>query len=195
MMRDPARIIWVLAIAIAIAAYGLIVTPNERVRDELLRRAHDAYDEVQRDDGRIRHAAMLRAARARVAADLRRLSGPNTPSGVTAAALRLIDDEAGRRHVEVRAVLPESSVAVPNARDSLDGQALRVDLRGRFEQLVALLADLPRHDVLVEVQSVDLTASGPATTTPLVDATLHATVDRVRSLTLLEEFHASVSSR
>jgi len=161
-------------------------------------RAHalDMYELANHNEASVRQASALRAARARVAADVERLCGQASDGAATASLLRLLSDESKRFNVELRSLAPETIEApAPSSRrtDTLRSFAVTLNVRGRFRNIVAMLADVPRHEVLVGVRDVTLqTAQRPQSGVVSLDATVRATVYRVGKRTT-EESHASQS--
>lgn len=185
-----ARGLWLATALVAVAGYGLIVQPDERAISNLESHARILYDEANANDATVRRSWELHRIESRVDADLRRLSGQQSNEGATSSALRLLDAEAKRFNVSIRSVEPDAANMIP-ASSELRGTAWNVGLRGRFRDVVSLIADLPVHDVLLEVGDVALAASSRnVSLQPVLDVTLHATVYRITALSL-EETHAS----
>ncbi len=194
------RVLWLVASLCACATYGFIVRPSEQSITEITRQARVLYDEANEDDAKVRRSATLAIVQARVNADVRMLSGQGSGSAATAATLRRAADEAKRFHVEIRSLTPETSAppalgAVAASDDSLDGEDWTLGVRADFHDVVAFLADLPRHDVLIDVHDVDLKSpSAGESSAPVLDGTVHVTVLRLHS-NLAEDGYAAISAR
>ena len=156
------RTLWMLAALIALAGYGLVVQPAERRVEELQLHARTLYDEANTNEEKIHRSAQLTTVRSRVEADLIRLSGKSSNGATTAAALRLLSTEAKEFGVEMRSMTPDGNSTLPATRSSsnepLRGDDWNLGMRGAFRNVLAMLSDLPRHDVLIGVRDVDLTA-------------------------------------
>jgi hypothetical protein len=61
----------------------------------------------------------------------------------------------------------------------LTGTDVTLTLRGPFRSIAGFLADVPRHDVLIDVRDVALQATGTIARAPILLATVHATVYRL----------------
>ena len=188
-----ARIAWVgVAFMMFGVGVGLIWWPAAQRIGEIRSHARELYDEANDIDSATRRAAQLRDAQARVEADLRSLGGLRSDGAVTAALLQLFHDEAKRERVDIREVAPDSrshdsTSTNPTVRHSnaLASYDLSIGARGPFRNVVALIADLPRHDVLIDVHDVQITSSDQQRNPPILDVTLHATIYRVVSTTSL----------
>jgi hypothetical protein len=111
----------------------------------------------------------------------------------------LAHNEAKTLGVEIREIAPSTSAnpaLAAGARTSakkaepLEGNDVAIGLRGPFRNIVSLLADLPRHDVLLEIHDVELTSVNSTNKIPVLNATVHSTIYRLVAMPLMEEAHA-----
>lgn len=187
------RLLWCAAVAVAVAGYALVVQPGElRVRAAELH-ARALYDEANVDDAKIRQASHLRVIQRRIEADVRTLSGQRSEGAITASALHMLSEEGRRFHVELVSVVPDPAVS-PKSPDHLPTVPWTIGVRGEFRDVIRFISDIPRHDALVDVHDVDLTARPSAkSTSPALDVTIHALVYRVPALAFEEIPHASAT--
>jgi len=177
------RILWLAAAAVLFGlGVGVVWWPSAQDIAQMQAQAKNLYDGANANERVLRQAARMRAARARVAADVRALAGSETPNAATVRAIRLLDRRAKAFGLEIRAVvpaLPPSPAPAASAQaGSLLGFPVEIDLRGTFRAVLAFTADIPRHDVLVEVRNLDLAAAGDRARKPVLDARLAVTVYR-----------------
>ena len=88
------------------------------------------------------------------------------------ATLRLLQTEASAHHAVVSGVTPVET----NAPSDSGRQEVTISLRGRYRDVLGIVADLSRHDPLIEVTDVELDASSDRALPVQVDATVHAIV-------------------
>lgn len=177
------RIVW-LAVAFIIfgIGFGLIWWPQSQNIDQVRSHARDLYEEANQNDAIVLRATDLRAAETRIQDDLLALGGPRSAGAVTAATLRLFNDEAKRLDVEVRSLAPAPTTkSAASGNRSLSGNDMTIGVRGPFRNVVNLIADLPRHDVLVEIHSAQIISSDTMQKSPTLDVTLDTTIYRVRT--------------
>lgn len=180
----------VVAFVIFGLGVGLVWWPASQQVDQVRAHSRELYDEANRLDAAVERATQLQAAQGRIRSDLRTLGATRSTGALTAALLRLFHDEAKQSGVEIREISPEASAAEQTKADGrLASYAVTVGLRAPFRNIVRLLADLPRHDVLIEVHDVRLSSSASASGAPALDATLHATIYRVGSVPGTEVSH------
>jgi hypothetical protein len=172
------RVLWMLVIFVAACGYGLVYQPAERTARESARDAQELYREAVADESVVQRAARLRVVQARLDNDIARLGGEGSSGAVTAAALRVFGDDSRRFDLDVRNIAPVDAGAAPATRDPLIAMPVTLGVRGRFRNLIALLSDLPRHEVLIGVDDVAFTAH-ENNLTPLLDATVHLTIYRL----------------
>lgn len=203
-MSEPvaARVIWWLAgLAFLGVGVGCVWWPASQNISAVRTQSRELYDEANQLDAEIRRAGELRAVGARVLSDVERLGGQRSNGAATAAALELLGAESRRFDVELRSVVPQN-VAKPLERaaahppELLAQNELVLGLRGRFRNVLAFVADLPRHDALIEVRGVTLSAAGASPDgTPALDATVEATLYRLREAPLKEVSRVSSARR
>lgn len=209
-LKDQAatlRVSWLLVFAVATAGLFTIVLPGCSAKTATQTQANAIYQEAVANEKTVEEATRLQAAQARVESDLRKLGGQQNEGQVVATALRLFNDEGKRYHVEVRTIVPAAStVAAPSAAspsssapalDPLIAAPVTLGLRGHFRDVVALLVDLPKHDVLIDLHDVQMTArdSDRLSNQPSLDVTVQATIYRIRSLAFSEGTNAATASR
>ncbi len=192
-LRAWARVLWLLAAFMVLAVgVGCISWPGSQELSQRHAHALELYDEANAIDAATRRAAQLRAAQARIASDLTALGGVRSAGGVTAALLRLLHDESNRQAVDIREVAPDTtthgsdSAAAAIRANALLPSDVAISVRGPFRNIVALVADLPRHDVLIDVRDIHLSATESDRVPPVLDVTLHATIYRLAALLPLE---------
>ena len=184
------RLTW-LGTAFVVLGLGLgaVWWPSSQTIEQVRGHAREMYEEANNNDALVRRASELRAAQSRVRADLELLGGVGSAGVVTAAALRLLGYEAQQRGVEIRSILPSSTSATSSG--PFVGTDVAIGVRGPFRNIVSLIADLPRHDVLIEVHDAELVSSDQSQKLPALDVTLHTTFYR---LTFSNSAKASNSS-
>ena len=198
-----ARVVWWLAGFVFVGiGIGLVWWPASAHIAAVRENAKELYDEANANQADVRRAATLRSARARIAADVGALTGQRSSGAATAAALHVLSARAKHFGVELRSVAPQEvpgAMLGPAARPAPDGLIpidMTVGLRGIFRNVVALLADLPRHQALLAVRDVSLQATDALHAgVPTLDVTVHATLYRVRQKALTEGVHAARASR
>ena len=177
-----ARILWLCTAFIVFGVgFGLIWWPASQSINQVRSHAKDLYEEANQNDAVVRRATDLHAAQKRIHEDLVALGGPRSAGAVTAATLRLFNDEAKRLNVDVRSLAPATATSKPAVASlrTLNGNDITIGVRGPFRNVVNLIADLPRHDVLVEIHSAQITSSDTTQKTPTLDVTLDATIYQV----------------
>ncbi len=192
------RALYLLSCAVLVASYGLIVQPSEQSVREVQAHARDLYDEANANEIKIRRSVELAIAARRVRNDISKLNG--SPAATTASALELLNSQAKHLNVAVRSVSPDAAtpIATPDA-DGLQGFVWSVGLRGRFRDIVTMLADLSKHGVLIGVQDAALTAQGvpneKAGSAPVVDANVTISIYRPANGLVTEVTNASSPAR
>jgi Tfp pilus assembly protein PilO len=172
------RTCWLALTLLVAVAYVSVIAPQERTI-EFVRAQAEGYDErAEANEMTVRNASTLQAARARVISDVIRLRGAQSAANTMAHTLRLLGEEGSAFHVDIRSLTPDARATV--APGALVGQDVEIAATGRFRDLVSLAADLPKHDVLIQLHDVRLRANGRATaTSPALDATFQATLYRL----------------
>lgn len=190
-LKGWVRVCWLFAAFIVGGlGVGIIWWPASRELAERHAHALELYDEANSIDAATRRASQLRAVQTRIASDLAQLGGVRSSGSVTAAVLRLLHDESKREAVQIREVAPDvamqpapSTAAASSARDDvLSGSDVAISVRAPFRNIVALVADLPRHDVLIDIHDIQLTVIGAERKPPVLDVTLHSTIYRLAAL-------------
>lgn len=196
-VRGWIRVTWlVVAFVVGGIGIGCIWWPAAQDISQRHARAMELYEEANTIDAAIRRASQLRSAQFRIKTDLAELGGVRSPGAITAALLQLLHEESKRQGVEVREVAPDTNPHTsPPPRtpqssilkaDVLAPEDIAVSVRGPFRNIVALVADLPRHDVLVDIRDIQLSSTEAARRPPILDVTLHATIYHLMSLPTVE---------
>lgn len=191
------RSLWLLVVLMLLGGYGLIVQPGEQAINAMELRARTLYDEANENESKIRRSSQLEQVRRRVQWDLRKLSGQAAPAATTAVLLRLLNDDAKRFNLEIRAVTPDRNTA-PSVTSSLDFSETdwSIGLRGRFRDVVAFVTDLPKHNALLYLRDVELTStSNEPAAAPWLNVTLHAQLYHLAALSFLEDTHGTAFTR
>jgi Tfp pilus assembly protein PilO len=180
------RIGWIVAGALAVLGYVAIIAPSERHLAAIEFQGHELYQLANRNETMYAARSSLEEARLRVERDMSSLGVKNTSGKAMFATLRLVQWESVGHHAVVTGITPLDATP-PND----DGrQDIVIAVRGRYRDIVALVADLSRHDLLIDVRDVELTG----TSTPIfgadVDAAIHATVYHSNQGLMREENHA-----
>jgi Tfp pilus assembly protein PilO len=198
-MSAGVRIIWILGAAIFLGiGVGLVWWPTSQTITVLKSQAKNLYDEANQNEADVRHAAELHSLAKRVSDEVRLLSGQESQSAVTAATLSLLNREARAFGIDVRSIVPAPapsptppSLGQTTANSALAGSPVQIDIRGRFRDVLAFVADLPRHNVLIDVRDVSLADDGDGSVKPILNAKIHAIVFRYRGIAEEEAQHAS----
>ncbi|HTX57048.1 MAG TPA: type 4a pilus biogenesis protein PilO [Candidatus Acidoferrales bacterium] len=180
-LSSGVRIVWMLAASIFFGVgVGIVWWPTSQTIASYKTQAKSLYDDANQDETEIAHASELRSAARRVEDDVKLLSAQSSAGAVTAATLRLLNGEAHAYGVDVRSIVPAPQAsASPGA---LAGTVVELDVRGRFRNLLAFISDLPRHDVLMEINDVSLAGTGDRSPKPVLAATIHAAIYRYRGI-------------
>jgi type II secretion system (T2SS) protein M len=144
------RAAWVAVFALALAGYGVIVSPSERTVRSLTRQSQDLYELANRNEAVLTQRASLVRLRDRVRRDLDELTSENTPAKASLAFIELLDREEKKRDVSVGTFAPEETAS------SGDTQRISLSLRGSYENVLPFLSDLTRNRPLAEVESAEL---------------------------------------
>lgn len=184
--RNDVRWAWLLAGTVALIGYALVVAPYERRLQAVEFHAHELYDLANRNERMYRERQTLLAAQTRVESDLKRLAGTNSSGKATLSTLELLRREAAWHHALVTGVTPADS------NDAVDSgaQAIDIKLHGAYRDILRIVADLSRHDLLIEVGDAELAAApSDLGSAPDVDATVHATVFHDLTALMKEKDH------
>jgi hypothetical protein len=186
------RIAWLIVLLVAAVGFSAIVLPGEQGVAAIETHAGRLADLAAQNEALVRRMPSLETTRTRVRDDLRRLAGKTDSGRVAVALLRVLDDEAHRNHVTISGIAPASG---PAAGASTAEEDVDVSLRGRYRDVMGAIADVPHHDVLVEVRSVSLARVESNQLFPTVDATIHvALYHDVRDLAK-EKTHAQTAAQ
>jgi Tfp pilus assembly protein PilO len=177
---------WLVAGTLAVLGYVAVIAPSERRLNAIEFQAHELYQLANRNEAMYAARGSLEEARSRVERDMSLLGVKNTSSKVMFATLRLVQWESVAHHAAVTGITPIDATP-PND----DGrQDVIVAIRGRYRDIVALVADLSRHDLLIDVHDLELTSTSIPIFGADVDATIHATVYHSNQGLMREENHA-----
>lgn len=184
---------WLVVALAAAIGFASIVLPAQRRIAAVEEHAAGLADLAARNEALLARLDSLEQTRTRVRRDLEHLSGKIGTGRTTFAVLHVLEDEAGRNHLTITGIAPGGEEpAAPRAQREDD---VAVSLRGRYRDVMAAIADVSRHDALVEVQSVALTRVDARQLFPSVDATVRvALYPDVKDL-VKEETHAQTSAR
>ena len=170
-LRPAARIGWVLAAALAVGGILGVVAPAERRVRAAMAHAHELYELANRNDKMLRSAAGLAAASRRVAHDVSYLAGNRGEGATTLAALELLRGDARRFHLSLESLTPDRSDV-----SDLESPEATIAVRGAYRDVLAAIADLSKHDVLLEVRAVGLAQNSDYLQTDEIDATIGASI-------------------
>lgn len=162
---------WICVVALALGGYFGGIAPAEKRLRTVSADAHDLYDLANRNERLLRAATGLSDARARVALDVARLAAVHGSGSATLRTLELLRREGSHAHVTIVSITPDA----PNAAAETTGsEALTIGVHGAYRNVLAAIADVSRHEVLLDISDAVLAAAaaGPGE----VDATLHATL-------------------
>jgi hypothetical protein len=174
-MTQPAvtqlRMAWMLVALTAALGFAAVVAPSERRLSDIESHAQQLDELATRNEALLGRLGDLEQTRARVRGDLQRLAGKGNAGKVAVAVLKILEEEAARNHLTISSLAPASGVSATQGPPREEDVA--VLLRGRYRDVMTAIADVPRHDVLAEVQSVSLARVESRQTFPSVDATVH----------------------
>jgi Tfp pilus assembly protein PilO len=182
------RIAWLVVALVAVIGFASIVLPAQRRIASIQTHAANLADLAARNEALLARLDSLEQTRARVRRDLDRLTGKIGAGRTTVAALHVLEDEAGRNHLTISAIAPAGEEP-PASRPSREEDVV-VTLRGRYRDVMAAIADVPRHDALVEVESVALTRVDTRALFPSVDATVRVALFHDVKDLVKEDTHA-----
>lgn len=177
--RRQSEAAWLGVALCALAAYGLLLLPAQRRLAASVARTQDLYETAQRNADVLARAPGLTDVRDRVQRDLALLSGRRGPATATLATLVLLENLSARAGIAVVSVSPTAAQATA---DPAGVRQVTIAMRGRYRNVLAAIADLSRHRVLLEVAHVTLSAG--ANVRLDVDASVQAAIyDRPDALT------------
>jgi Tfp pilus assembly protein PilO len=163
------RVAWLALALAAVAGFATIVLPAQRRIAAIESRSGDFAELAARDEAVLARLDSIEQTRTRVRRDLDRLAGKVGTGRTTVAVLHVLENEAARNHLVISGIAPASD---DTASASAKEEELTVSLRGRYRDVMAAVADIPRHDALVEVQSAGLQRADAHGLFPSVDATV-----------------------
>jgi Tfp pilus assembly protein PilO len=169
------RVAWLAIVLVAVVGFATIVLPAQRRIASTESRAADLADLAARNEALLARLDSIEQTRSSVRSDLDRLAGSVGPGRTTVAVLHVLEDEGKRNHVTISSIAPASdeTSGVPQAKEEL-----AVSLRGRYRDVMAAIADVPRHDALVEIESVGVARANTRALFPSVDATVRVALYR-----------------
>lgn len=179
---------WLSLALAALLGFAAVVAPAERRLAAIQSHAAQLGDLASQNEAAAARIGSLEATRARVRSDVRRLAGTGNSGKIAVVLLKVLQGEASRNHLTISSIAPASDAA--SARPASQEEGVAISLQGRYRDAMAAIADLPRHDVLVEVRGVSLVRVASQQPFPYVDATIQAALYRgIQELTK-EETHA-----
>lgn len=193
---DEVRALWLLVAAILIAGSLYVHNRYQTAIAYSYDRSEVLYRDTVADNRIIAQAVVLTRLKRRAQADLVRVAHETTLSASTANLLSTLHASAARFSTRITAVQPgettvsEASQGLP----ALQGSPLTIRLRGRFRDTLRFVEDLSHHSTLISVLDTGMSLAhdaGTDTSQPLLDATVHATLYRLR---LPEEREASLAA-
>jgi Tfp pilus assembly protein PilO len=182
------RIAWLVLALVAAIGFVSIVLPAQSRLASIQSHAADLSDLAARNEALLARLDSLEQTRTRVRRDLERLTGKIGAGRSTVAVLHVLDDEASRNHLTISGIAPAGDE--PSAPRQDREEDVAVSLRGRYRDVMTAIADVPRHDALVEVQSVALTRVDTRGLFPSVDATVRVALYHDVKDLIKEETHA-----
>ena len=162
---------WLVVIALALSEYFLAIAPPERRMQAIRAREHELYDLSIRNERLLRGATGLAAARDRVAKDIAQLAVQRGTGSATLRTLEVLQRESARERVSIGGLEPQAPDTATQAGGAED---VTITMRGTYRDVLSAIADVSRHDVLLEVSDASLASMADAGTE--IDATLHATL-------------------
>jgi Tfp pilus assembly protein PilO len=187
------RAAWLVVTLVALLGFASVVAPAQQRIAAIESHGEELADLATRNEALLSRIGSLEQTRKRVRIDLQRLAGKSGGGRVAVAALQVLEDEAARNHLTISSIAPASeqiSTGAPRREEDVS-----VSLRGRYRDLMAAIADVPHHDVLVEVQSVTLQSVATRQVFPSVDATIRAALyPEVKDLAK-EDTHAQTAAQ
>jgi Tfp pilus assembly protein PilO len=186
------RIAWLVVALAAVLGFVSIVLPSQRRIAAIQSHAAELADLAARNEALLARLDSLEQTRTRVRRDLDHLTKKVGAGQATVALLRVLEDEAGRNHITISGIAPagEESSAPRHDRE----EDVAVSLRGRYRDVMTAIADIPRHDALVEVQSIALTRVDTRQLFPSVDATVRIALYRDVKHLAKEETHVQTAT-
>jgi Tfp pilus assembly protein PilO len=170
------RLGWYAVALLLLGAYAAIVAPAERRLNDVASHSRNLYELTQRNERYIRNLASLQSARQRVERDIARVGRGPKVAAPAVAVIATLEREGRDNHVAISGITSEQA---PSAGRNATGESVRIVLEGRYRDVLAVVADLPRHDALIELRSLSLAkADGIASLLPPVDASVLAVIYR-----------------
>jgi Tfp pilus assembly protein PilO len=187
------RIAWLAVALAALLGYVTAIAPAQQRIASIESHAAELADLAARNEVLVQRLGALEQTRARVRDDLRRLGGKGDAGRVAVALLQVLQGEAARNHLTISSIAPASEE--PAAHASGGEEDVAVTLRGRYRDVMAAIADVPHHDVLVEVRSVRLARVASREMLPSVDATIQAALYHDVTDLVREEPHVRAAAQ
>jgi Tfp pilus assembly protein PilO len=183
------RLIWAtVAFVIFGVGFGGVWWPMSQSIDRVRSHARDLYEEANQNDAMVLRASDVHAAQNRIHSDIVALGGERNSGAVTAALLRLFNRESQTLSVDVRTLTPATAPSSVSAARYLKSETnVAVGVRGPFRNIVNLIADLPRHDVLIEIHDARITSNEATVQSPVLDLSFDATIYRIVQMPVEEK--------
>ncbi|HTA38339.1 MAG TPA: hypothetical protein VK760_04660 [Candidatus Acidoferrales bacterium] len=186
------RVAWLAVALVVVLGFAAVVLPAQRRIAAIEAHAGDLADLADRNEAVLARLESLERTRTRVRRDLARLAGKAGSGKATVAALHVLEGEAGRNHLIISGIAPANDDVAAAHREGEEDVA--VSLRGRYRDVMNAVADLSRHDALVEVRAVSLARVDIRTLFPNVDATVSVALFHTVKDLVKEEAHAQAAT-
>lgn len=188
------RAAWCAIIALAIAGAWSIENRFERPISASHVTIESLYRRTVVNERTVRQVAVLRRERDAAERDLRRVSADRSLSSATATLLATMQASAKANAVTVVNLEPSNEAAsASKAPAGLAAVALKLQLRGRFRNILRFVEDLPAHSTLLKIVHTELALSNRpgGSNEPDLDATVQATLYRLAPQAPSEEPRAA----
>lgn len=194
-IEDDARLLWVLAVTVLILGIYAARTRYEPAIAGANERGATYYARMTADERLLRRAASLKRVERTARAQLSGLRN-ETLSAATAGLINDLQNAGSASGVRVTKLEPDSvpgQSAVPGNAADLLPQEVTVEAQGRFASLLRFIGSLTRQGSLVQITGTRFAlVSGPrAGAQPVLDATIHAVLYRLRADRLKKAGNAS----
>ncbi len=182
------RIVWIIAVGVLLVGYYCVDFRYQRAIGLIGQQTQVLFEKTAANERIVSQAVRLRLEQQRVDTDMARLSKDQSEAAVTAAFLTSLQRIGNRSHTQILAVEParsNSSLAAAGsiAHDSLVGIPVSIRANGQFGDLLRFVEGLSHLGILLAVSDTQLSVSagiGTRAQTPALDATIHATLYRIK---------------
>lgn len=183
---DGVRALWLLVIAVVAGGWFFVQTHFEDAITASHAQTELLYRQTVADARIVRQAPQLRQVQQRAQNDLARISHDSSLSASTANLLETLHASVKRFDSKVTGVEPGSATAAAGKSgkpDPLESAALTIHVRGSFRHILGFVEDLSHHATPIRVWDTELSLAhdaSAASAEPQLDATIHATLYRLR---------------